>query len=70
MKEYHENLTKGGLEFVISMHDPAINDEDFIDESEPHTITNVYKKLLQYKVDLKYYKNKENTKYQKRFKIE
>ena len=42
-----------------------LDDEDFNDESDPDTITQVYKNLLQYQLDLKYFNDKENPQYEK-----
>ena len=51
------------------MCDDTLDDEDFNDESDPETITQVYKNLLQYKLDLKYFNDKENPKYEKDLEI-
>ena len=67
VKEYHDDLAKDGLDTVIDMCETTLNDEDFQDESDTDTITQVYKNLLQYKLDLKYYK--EDPKYQKDVEI-
>ena len=47
VKEYHDDLTKDSLEYVILLRENTLDDEDFNDESEPDTITQVYKNLLQ-----------------------
>ena len=51
------------------MCENTLDDEDFQEESDPDTITQVYKNLLQYKLDLKYFNDKENPKYEKDVEI-
>ena len=69
VKEYHDDLTRDGLEYVIRLCEDTLDDEDFEEENEPETITQVYKNLLQYKLDLKYYNDKQNPKYEKDVEI-
>ena len=54
---------------IIDMCETTLDDEDFNDESSPETITQVYKNLLQYKLDLKYFNDKENPQYEKDVEI-
>ena len=51
------------------MCEDTLDDEDFNDDSSPETITQVYKNLLQYKLDLKYFNDKENPQYEKDVEI-
>ena len=69
VKEAHNDLIKDGLDTVIGMCEMTLDDEDFKGESDPDTITRVYKNLSQYKLDLKYYNNKEDPKYQKYLEV-
>ena len=69
VKEYHDDLTKDALDTVIRLCEDTLDDEDFNDESDPDTITQVYKNLLQYKLDLKYFNDKENPQYEKDVEI-
>ena len=43
VKEYHDDLTKGSLDTIISMCETTLDGEDFQDESDSDTITQVYK---------------------------
>ena len=69
VKKYHDDLTKDALDTVIRLCEDTLDDEDFNDESDPETITQVYKNLLQYKLDLKYFNDKENPQYEKDVEI-
>ena len=69
VKEYHDDLTKDCLETIIPLCEDTLDDEDFNDDSSPETITQVYKNLLQYKLDLKYFNDKANPQYEKDVEI-
>ena len=43
VKVYHDDLTKDALEYVICLCENTLDDEDFNDESDPDTITQLYK---------------------------